>query len=393
MKILVSGFPYVRQSYFDVFNYYPQKEDKLSFLLPKVWKVKNGKVIFRSPKDERVIPTNAYFHHSNYPAIGGLLKGWMPLFPVVALKLKIMQGLDLVYSCSEPILLTTLYQALWTKLFGTKHVVFSWENVDYNKKFKGFNGLIKNIILKLNLFFCDGVICGNQKSAAIFSGLTDKPISVIPLSGVDGNFYVPENIKTFKGKSFEGKLIYLFSGAMSYRKGIHIILEAFKATLKDIPNGHLVLVGSGEYEQEIDNLIKDLDLEYHITRLPWVDREELRGLFAVSDIFLYPSISYKGWEEQFGYSMAEASLMEKPVISTESGSIDELIINGVSGILISPDNVIELKKAMLKLGQDAELRWKMGREARRHILQNFSHDIVAAKFYEFFHRFSSNPSE
>jgi len=385
MKIFIAGFSYVRQNYFDVFNFYPQKGDELFFLLPKVWKVKNGKVIFHSPKDKRIIPANAYFHHSNYPIIGGLLKGWMPLFPVVALKLKITHGLDLVYSCSEPILLTTLYQALWTKLFGIKHVIFTWENIVYKDKFRGFNGFIKNIIMKLNLFFCDGVICGNQKSAAIFNNLTNKPIATIPLSGVNGHFYTPRNIKVFKGENFEGKLVYLFSGAMSYRKGIHIILEAFKAVLNNIPNGRLILVGSGEYEESLKFKVKSLNLDQSVVFIPWVDRGELKELFAVSDIFLYPSISYKGWEEQFGYSMAEASLMEKPVISTKSGSINELVRDGISGILITPDDTNELRKAMLKLGQNKELREKMGREARRYILQNFSHEIVAAKFKEFFH--------
>ena len=53
----------------------------------------------------------------------------------------------------------------------------------------------------------------------------------------------------------------------------------------------------------------------------------------MTDIFLYPSISYKGWEEQFGYSMAEASLMEVPVISTFSGSIEDIVINNKTVVL------------------------------------------------------------
>ena len=77
--------------------------------------------------------------------------------------------------------------------------------------------------------------------------------------------------------------------------------------------------------------------------------------------------------------------MEKPVISTKSGSIDELIIDDVSGILINPNNTEELREAMLKLGQNRELREKMGKEARRFMIENFGHEVVAAKFKEFFH--------
>ena len=41
---------------------------------------------------------------------------------------------------------------------------------------------------------------------------------------------------------------------------------------------------------------------------------------------------------------------------------------------------------MLKLGQDEELRKKMGKEARRFMIENFGHDVVAAKFKDFFYK-------
>ena len=71
------------------------------------------------------------------------------------------------------------------------NVFFSWENIPYENKFSGFNLWIKKILIKLNILFSDGVICGNYKARNIFEKYTRKPIVVIPLAGVDTDFFVP----------------------------------------------------------------------------------------------------------------------------------------------------------------------------------------------------------
>ena len=77
--------------------------------------------------------------------------------------------------------------------------------------------------------------------------------------------------------------------------------------------------------------------------------------------------------------------MELPVITTHSGSLNEVVIDNKTGLLIAPDNLNELKEAMIKLGSNEELRKRLGKEARIFMVENFGHDIVAAKFKEFFH--------
>jgi len=113
-KIFIVGFPYIRENYFATFSCYP-KEDQLTFLLPNVWKIKKGEVVFHPPKDPRVHTARAFFSHSHYPIIGGLLKGLMPAFPFVLWRVR--HSVDLIYACSEPNLLTTMYYAIWTKMF------------------------------------------------------------------------------------------------------------------------------------------------------------------------------------------------------------------------------------------------------------------------------------
>ena len=381
-KVLITGFPYVRESYFATFRHWPGN-DELVFLLPREWKAKGGKVIFQPPPDPNIIRTTALFYHSHYPLIGGLLKGWMPAFPLVLHKNR--KEIALVYSCSEPNLLSTLYNGLWTKLFGKKHILFSWENLPYWQKFHGPNWWFKKAIIKLNLALADGIICGNKKGEEIFKQLTVKPTAVIPMNGVDPEFFQRKHIgKKFEEYDWSGKDVFTFIGAIGYRKGLHLIVQAFKDVMAHVPQAYLVIAGAGEYEKELESLIHKADIGQRVIRIPWISHHKLVQLLAASDVFLYPSLSYGGWEEQFGYSMAEASLMELPVISTRSGSIEDVVVDGQTGILVPADNAYALRDAMIKLGNDQELRKKLGQAGRRYILENFSHAIVAAKFARFF---------
>lgn len=385
--ILIAGFPYIRESYFATFRRYPEP-GQITFLLPKVWKIKHGKVVFHPPKDTNAKSARAFFFHSHYPLIGGLLKGWMPAFPIYLWRMR--KDINLVYSCSEPNLLTTLYYGFWTKLFGKKHIVFSWENIPYWQKFHGAGWLIREGIIKANLALSDGIICGNTKGKEIFQKLTSKPIAVIPMSGVDTEIFQRKGTgKIFEGHDWSNKVVFTFAGAIGYRKGIHHIIEAFKKVAGEILHAHLVIAGSGEYEKDIESGIKESGIADWVTRISWVDHAKLPRLLEASDVFLYPSIAYGGWEEQFGYSMAEASLMQLPVIATRSGSIDEVVIDNQTGLLVDSGNVEQLAAAMKQLGQDAPLRERLGKAGREHIFSHFSHQKIAERFQVFFSRFSS----
>jgi len=387
--ILIAGFPYVRERYFATFRHWP-RENEISFLLPRVWTAKKGKVVFTPPMDANVSTARALFHDSDAPVIGGLLKGWMPGF--VPHVWRNRRGVSLIYSCSEPTLLTTLYQAAWSKMLGKKHVCFTWENIPYEKKLRGLSRWVHILLLRMNLALSDGLICGNQAGALIHREYTSKPIVVIPMNGVDPDVFSKE-ANSSRPSHLSAATVYTYVGAIGYRKGIQYILKALPSVIEQIPNAHLILAGAGEYEKQIETLIGELGLSDCVTRLPWVEQKELVQLLSVSDVFLYPSIPHGGWTEQFGYSMAEASLMELPVISTQTGSISDVVLNGETGILVPPGDANALAGAMVRLGTDASLRQHMGQAGRAYITERFSHTVVAKQFFEFFRLIlSSEPS-
>ncbi len=393
MRILLSGYTYTRENLFEVFESYPEKEN-LYFILPSNWKEKGGKVLYKIFKKSgfNIYNSHAFFFHSNYPVVGGLFKGWMPFFVFRFAWLKFTKGIDILYTTGEPNLLGTLYNAIWAKIFGVKHMFNFWENIPYEQKDKGLKLFFKKLIIKANIALSDGALCGMKKAEEILRTFSkDIIIGRFLHAGFNEDRFRPGlDPKLRKDLGLENKFIFLFVGALGYRKGIHVAMEAFSELKKEFNNLHFIIVGSGEYEENLKTKTKSLGLENSMTYIPWMSNKDLPQVFCSADVFLYPSLPHKGWEEQFGYSIAEASLCGLPVISTKTGGIDEVLVDGKTGILTEPSNMSDLKMAMEKTILDSELRKDMGINGRRFIVENYSNKIIAKKIFNLFKQVNDN---
>lgn len=380
MKIVITGYTYTRPNLFEVFDFYPEKKN-LYFILPNNWKAKKGQVVFKPFKKEgfNIFHSPAFFFHSHYPLLGGLFKGWMPFFVFRLVWLRIFKRVSILYTAGEPNLLSTLYNGFWAKVLGMKHIFLFWENIPYEKKDKGVKLFFKKLIIKANIALADGSICGMHKAEDIL-------LAFKPKFPVEAFLHAGFNVQKFKPLSLvdKNKLTFLFVGALSYRKGIHLALEALAELKEKYPDLYFIIVGSGEYEKELKLQIENYQLKNLVTMIPWLPNEDLPQIYNSADVFLYPSIPFEGWEEQFGYSIAEASLCGLPVISTNSGSIYEVLKDNETGLLVRPDNKEELKIAMEKLTNNPELRRKLGENGREYIKNNFSHQVIAEKLYNLF---------
>ncbi len=383
MKVLITGYTYSRENLFEVFDSYPEKEN-LYFVLPSNWTAKNGKVVFHpfTKPGFNIEHSPAFFSHSNYPIIGGLFKGWMPFFIFSLLRLSFTRGIDIVFSTGEPNQLSTLYNAVWAKLVGAKHVFNYWENIPYEKKDRSLKLLLKKCTIKANVWLSDGAICGMHKAEDILRTFSPTlPIGTFLHAGFDTEKFSPRVIPKIPRQN--GRIVFLFVGAVGYRKGIHLVLEAM-AQLSPKYRLHFLIVGSGDYETALQEQADRLGLKESVTFIPWLPNNELPSIYTSSDIFMYPSIPHRGWEEQFGYSIAEASLCELPVISTNTGSIYEVLADGKTGLMVQPDNIDQLRDSMEKLITNEELRTRLGKQGRMFISENFSNPIIARKIYSFF---------
>ena len=143
-------------------------------------------------------------------------------------------------------------------------------------------------------------------------------------------------------------------------KGFDLALVAL-ASLKDqFPLVQMVIAGNGGAKEQLEDQAQRLGVSDRVTFLGWVKHEDVPALMNEATFVVMPS----RWEEAFGLVALEAALMGRPVIATRVGGLPEVVVDGVTGILVDKDDSEELASAISRLLKSPEEVIKMGRAAR-----------------------------
>ena len=141
---------------------------------------------------------------------------------------------------------------------------------------------------------------------------------------------------------------FIFSlGRINYRKNLNTLIEAYKhLRIRKKINLKLVIGGKRDFLfSEILKEIKSSGYENDILLPGYIDEMDLPTLFSSAELFVYPSLF-----EGFGLPPLEAMACGCPVIASNVSSIPEVV--GDAGILIDPNNVDQVSKAIHKLISD-----------------------------------------
>jgi glycosyltransferase involved in cell wall biosynthesis len=112
-----------------------------------------------------------------------------------------------------------------------------------------------------------------------------------------------------------------------------------------------------------------------------VSHDELPYIIAASDTGIAPfNDAYYPPLRRFGFFWAPTKVLEYaagglPIVSADYPILDELIIDGETGILVEPGNPAAFATAILELAGDAERRDGMGRRGEAHVKSNFRWDV------------------
>lgn len=169
-----------------------------------------------------------------------------------------------------------------------------------------------------------------------------------------------------------------FTGRINLEKGIQELIDAFEnLSIKQL-DIFLLLVGPFEVNRDPvpPELMQRIKKNPHIRTLG--DSPQPEKFFAVSDLLCLPS-----YREGFGIVVLEAAAMGIPTIGTRVVGLVDSVIDGQTGILVSPRDSQALQQALEKILNDYELQKKMGQNAMEHVQSFDSRHINALVLKEY----------
>ena len=296
---------------------------------------------------------------------------------------KLTADLDVIYSADMWYPYT--YQAVKT---GIPTIVMEWENIPKNVEALPYSKIKKYNREHATHFVA---ITEKAKEALIIEGVGPDRISVVP-AGLDCERFKPaeKNEQVAEKLGISKDLIrILFVGRLVPEKGIFDLLNAFSMVLRNVQNVELLIVGSGSSSMQIQisQLVENLKIGGKVKFLGSIEYSNMPQIHNLADVFCLPSIPTKTWAEQFGYSMVEAMACGKPVVSTSTGSIPEVVKDRATGILVKPNDPRGLESALEELILNKQERDAFGRNAREWVLQKFEANKVAGQLANIYSRF------
>lgn len=205
------------------------------------------------------------------------------------------------------------------------------------------------------------------RDLALAAGAPD--VAVIP-NGVDLSLFKP------RARRPPGEAVrLLYVGRFARQKGLDDLLRAFAHASEDATRPAVLdLVGDGPERHHLARLVRDMALEGRVRFSPWMPREDLVERYQAADLFVFPSLA-----EGMPNAAMEAMACGLPVIGTRVAGTEELVQDGVSGLLVPPGDVEGLGKGLATLIEDGPLRQRMG-EGARAMAEGFGCDRMAGAY-------------
>ncbi|MBC8390942.1 MAG: glycosyltransferase family 4 protein [Actinobacteria bacterium] len=182
--------------------------------------------------------------------------------------------------------------------------------------------------------------------------------------------------KKFMGKyklSDEDTLIGV-SGRLVPEKGLQYLLESMSYILTKYPQTKILLTGEGFYKDKLISICQKGNIKDKVVFLGYIKESKLILFYKLLKIGILPSL-----HEGMPGSVLEYMAAGLPVVATAVNGTKDLVIDGVTGLLVPPKDPVSLAKAINKLLEKPEMAEEMGRNGKERVEKEFSVEIVGEK--------------
>lgn len=198
------------------------------------------------------------------------------------------------------------------------------------------------------------------KLTLVENGVMPEKITVNPFGTVVDQFAWTSN-----KKRVDDKIVFLFLGSFSARKGLPLLLDAWKEL--NISNAELIVAGYGKIPDAIA-------LPKNVTNRGVIAKGERQALFDSAHVFLFPSFF-----EGLAQVQIEAMACGLPIVGTRNSGAQELVNDGVNGFVIDAGSKAQLMTAIKYFIDNPEKMNEMGKAAKKKAEQ-FSWDTYGKRW-------------
>jgi len=273
--------------------------------------------------------------------------------------------------------LNTLFFGVVAASLARVRLCINWENETYKKyPFHGLTMLGRRI-LHWGIDYVVAAAKGHGDYIAAEEKIPYRKIRVI-YNGVDPQRFQSELSAAEARERLgipPGSPVVSIVAALRPDKAHHVFLQAARKVVDAIPDAHFLILGDGPQRSFLEKLSGELKLDKQVHFMGF--QRQLGDIFAAVDINCLSSYPQ---QETLSVAAIEAMSAGVPMVCTDVGFMNEIVLANETGFLVPVDDPAALAEKLIFVLQNHELRNNMSRRARQMVLEMLSVDQMARAF-------------
>ncbi len=226
-------------------------------------------------------------------------------------------------------------------------------------------------------------ICQGLKQDMMIRGIEDEKITIIPNAVDSENFTLDNNIdKSLQTElGLSGYTVLGFIGSFYAYEGLALLIKALPTILTQQPNTKLLLVGGGFEEQNLQQQVKQLNLEKQVVFTGRVPHQQVQRYYNLVDLLVYPRLSMRLTDLVTPLKPLEAMAQGRLVLASDVGGHQELIKEGQNGKLFKAGDAQDLANKAIDFLKHSE-QWPDYRKNGRRFIETERNWSKSVSYYQ-----------
>lgn len=242
------------------------------------------------------------------------------------------------------------------------------------RRFRWMKAPLQVVLGCLSAWLADRVLAPSRRTATeLERDYGVREVAVLP--NVTGGLRLPAGDPEAESGPDAAGAELLFVGRLRLRKGVEVLLHALAERELAAARPRLLIVGEGEHRGALEELTCDLGLEARVTFLGKRSAAQVRHLLGQCRALLVPSI-YEGMP----LVVLEAMAAGRPVVASAVSGIPEVVLDGVTGWLVPPEDPARLAAAVAELLTEPHEAARRGLAGRARVESEFSPEVAAGRW-------------
>ncbi len=230
------------------------------------------------------------------------------------------------------------------------------------------------------------VISEAVKTQLVDLGVPAEKI-LVNVNGVDTEIFSPKvsGDALRKHLGLENAFVCGFSGSFDVYHGVDVLAAAMRGIKDAIPNAKFLYIGDGKMRGKVEEIMRVGNLEHDVIFTGFIPHARVPEHLAACDVLYVPVVHNSDGSEYFGSptKLFEYMAMQKPIIASGIGQLNEVLQHNHNGILVPQKNSDALVQETVRLAQSNDLAATLSRNARENAVQNYTWQSNAQRVIDF----------